>query len=346
MFPSMLCSDTPLSKFWGMARGKFLTEDERHAIRTLAAEGVPLRKIAEALRRSLGACQGVVTSAATPRLPVQRGRAPAVTEREKRQIIRSVSVNKMSASAIKEALNLSCSVRTVQRVVEDVDWLKYKKIGVAPMLSKVHKERRLKWGEAMALMDDCEWSHVAFSDEKKWNLDGPDGMRYQWVDTRQPEALNVARHSGGGSVMVWAAFCGNKKSVLKFLVGKQDSVAYVSTLETHLLPFIDAEIQIFQQDNAPIHKSQYTMRWLEAQNIEVLDWPALSPDLNPIENVWGIMTQHVYAGGRQYYSVEQLKKAILKAWDAITPETLEALTLSMRKRCVQLISKRGAYISY
>jgi hypothetical protein len=58
------------------------------------------------------------------------------------------------------------------------------------------------------------------------------------------------------------------------------------------------------------------------------------------------MTQHVYAGGRQYYSVEQLKKAILKAWDAITPETLEALTLSMRKRCVQLISKRGAYISY
>uniref|UniRef100_K3WF75 Transposable element Tc3 transposase n=1 Tax=Globisporangium ultimum (strain ATCC 200006 / CBS 805.95 / DAOM BR144) TaxID=431595 RepID=K3WF75_GLOUD len=89
----------------------------------------------------------------------------------------------------------------------------------------------------MALVDGIEWCQVVFSDEKKWNLDGPNGMRYQWVDLRHPEKLNVRRHSGGVSVMVWGRFVRGKKTALKILEGKQD-FANFSHLNENCSPYV------------------------------------------------------------------------------------------------------------
>ena len=70
---------------------------------------------------------------------------------------------------------------------------------------------------------------------------------------------------------------------------------------------------IFQQDNAPCHRSKSTIDWLFEHEIEVLPWPALSPDLNPIEKLWGILTRKVYAGGRQFSTVDDLKRQIVQS---------------------------------
>jgi transposase len=336
----------PLCNSPTMARASFLSDKERESIRTLSLRGFSVRGIAQVLKRSVGAVQNVLKASANLQPKKRLGSVSKVTAREKRHIIRCVSVLRLSAKKVKEKLKLVHSVRTIQRVIKSVSWLKYKKRGAAPALTKRHREARVKWAERMGLKDDDAWCQVAFSDEKKWNLDGPDGMRYEWVDTRRPKELNVRRHTGGGGVMIWGAFRADTKSELKFVDGKQDSVKYVSTLRTHLQPFIDAENHIFQQDNAAIHKSRYTMNWLQAQGIDVMDWPALSPDLNPIENLWGIMTQQVYEGGKQYNTKDELKKAVLAAWAAIPPKTLTDLTLSMRKRCIRVLVRRGAYIAY
>ena len=72
----------------------------------------------------------------------------------------------------------------------------------------------------------------------------------------------------------------------------------------------------FQQDNAAIHNASITKKYLFEQKIRLLDYPdSWSPDLNHMENVWGLIVAKVYKGGRQYSAISELKNAVLDAWE-------------------------------
>jgi hypothetical protein len=81
-------------------------------------------------------------------------------------------------------------------------------------------------------------------------------------------------------------------------------------------------------------------------NVRVLPWPALSPDLNPIENLWGVMTQRVFGHGKQYFSGFELKEAVLEAWDAVTLDECLKLVGSMPKRCKMVVEGKGKPVDY
>ncbi|GBL89841.1 Transposable element Tc3 transposase [Araneus ventricosus] len=103
--------------------------------------------------------------------------------------------------------------------------------------------------------------------------------------------------------MVWAAFGFNDQVGLAFLDGRQNSPKYIETLENHLMPFaenIGGRNWEYQHDNAPIHTYNATKNYSNSKNVTVLEWPPMSPDLNPIENVWGIMSRKVYENGGQF----------------------------------------------
>ena len=75
-------------------------------------------------------------------------------------------------------------------------------------------------------------------------------------------------------------------------------------------------------------------------------WPARSPDLNPIENVWGVLARAVYAGCRQYSTVEDLKTAVFHEWSKLDRQYLYRLVKSMHKRCLDVIKANGEKTSY
>lgn len=169
------------------------------------------------------------------------------------------------------------------------------------------------------IKDRTDWNRIIFSDEK-WNLDGPDGSHCYWHDLRQGKRILSKRQQGGGSVMTWAGFAANGKLDIAFLEGKQDKYKYQDLLEVYLLPYgedIAGQEWIFQQDNAPSHRALDTKRWFEDNGVRVLDWPSCSPDLNPIENLWGILVRRVYKKDGQpiqFDTKERLKRAITEEW--------------------------------
>lgn len=216
-----------------------------------------------------------------------------------------------------------------------------------PLLNDQHKVARLEYAR-LHMTWDKEWNQVIFSDEKKFNFDGPDGWRYYWHDLRDEQTILSRRHSGGGSIMVWAAFSWGGKSELCFTSHRFNSARYINILQSHLLPVaerIAGKNCIFQQDNALCHSSKLINEWLKRNKINVMKWPAYSPDLNPMENLWGILSRKVYANGKQFNDIETLQKAIIDSWEEIEVEMCQDLIKSMKNR-KNIIINHGGHTKY
>ena len=98
-------------------------------------------------------------------------------------------------------------------------------------------------------------------------------------------------------------------------------------------------------DNATYHASKSTVEWFQKKKMRVLDWPSLSPDLNPIENLWGILSRRVYRNGRQFQNVCELKEAIAEEWRLISNSELQNLVETMPNRIFNLINCNGVALN-
>ena len=74
---------------------------------------------------------------------------------------------------------------------------------------------------------------------------------------------------------------------------------------------------VYQQDNAPIHTSRATKEWLRTNKIATIDWPANSPDLNPIENIWKLLKDNIQKHEDFPRTVNELKIALREEWEIL-----------------------------
>ncbi len=146
-----------------------------------------------------------------------------------------------------------------------------------------------------------------------------------------------------GSVMVWGCVSALGKGNLHFCDGTINAEKYIEILEHNMLPsrrhLFQGRPCIFQQDNAKPHSAHITKSWLRRKRVRVLDWPACSPDLSPIENVWRILKSKMRQ--RRPHTVAHLKTCLQEEWDKITPETLHHLVSSVPKRLLSVVKRNG-----
>jgi len=103
---------------------------------------------------------------------------------------------------------------------------------------------------------------------------------------------------------------------------------------------------IFQQDNDPKHISKLAQKWFNDQEIHVLDWPAQSPDLNPIEHFWINLKHKISGYDRPATGVWELWDSTETGWEKITPEECQSLVENL-PRCLQaVIRAKGGNTKY
>ena len=194
-----------------------------------------------------------------------------------------------------------------------------------------------------------KWETVLFSDKKRFNLGGPDGSQGYLYDLRKEKQLFSKILFGRRSVMIWRAFTASGNADLIVMQGKQKSARYINALEKSHFPFmnrLDINNTISQHDNAAIHTSRLTKNWFKTKNIEVLDWPTKSPDLNPIEILRVIFSRRVCKKKRQFEDRETLKYCIKQYLKEIPSETLKKLIDSIQNKCVEVLQLKGNKCKY
>jgi transposase len=146
-------------------------------------------------------------------------------------------------------------------------------------------------------------------------------------------------NQGDLKCMVWGSFWGTQRGIITpFMMKTLNSMLYLRML-TAFLPDMIRDMRkeglrpIFMQDNAPVHKAHIVMDWFKTQDIEILEWPPHSPDLNPIEHAWKRLKEElqrrypdfVETTGKSANQKRELGLLLVRCWQHIPSEFFEAL---------------------
>lgn len=161
-----------------------------------------------------------------------------------------------------------------------------------------------------------------------------------------PRMIVETTNKGYGCVMVWGGIIGDRKTRLVKVEGRLTADKYIRDILTHhVLPICGNELNHFMHDNAPPHKAHLTRAFLEEENVISIEWPAVSPDINPIENVWSFMKRELRKRDRCRDS-EHLYDTLVEIWESLTPEFIQQLTSSMRRRLQAVMHVNGGHTDY
>ncbi|GFV94897.1 transposable element Tcb2 transposase [Trichonephila clavipes] len=172
-------------------------------------------------------------------------------------------------------------------------------------LTRQHRTARLQWCREHHNWTEQDWACVLFSDESKFSLSSDCRRQLIWRErgtAYRPENIQEKDRYPTCSIMVWAGIIINGRTRLHVVAnGTMTGQRYIDeVLLPHVRLFRDAvgDKFVFMDDNATCDRTLAVQDCLDSEGIQRLVWPARSPDLNPIENVWDALGRQV--DGRNY----------------------------------------------
>jgi hypothetical protein len=264
------------------------------------------------------------------------------------------------AARLKAELRLEVSPETVRRFVKRYMGRPLRAIK-KPLLKETHKKDRLRFAKRWVRRD---WSNVVVTDSKYFWL-CPRGAGPKWWVPYGMDADYVPAEKNCQKVHVYAGVSRWGRTRLFVTVGTTGLKAptkgvngevYKELLENKLIPACKEMMAkrngrqatrknwIFQQDNARAHTSQIVIKWLRAQDFDVMEWPSKSPDLSWIETMWGYVSKQL--SKRTDLTKENFIGEVEKAWDSIPDNVHSNMYNSIKTRLNECIDANGGMTRY
>ena len=214
-----------------------------------------------------------------------------------------------------------------------------------PLLSKKNINKRKQWCFTRRDWTIQKWKQIIYTDECKLDL-YPNKREYvrRPVGSRISTKYITPTTKFSKSLMLWGAIRGDGKRLLMRCEKNVDSLEYQRILGL-ALPVMYSSRYVFQHDGAPSHRSRSTTNYLIENQIRVLqDWPAQSPDLNVIENLWDYLKRRVQEYNPK--TVDELWEIAKREWNIIPNEFISKLYESIPQRVTAVLAKQGGHTKY
>jgi len=214
----------------------------------------------------------------------------------------------------------------------------FEKPRLKPELSDKNREKRLEYCRKNKNFD---FRKVLFSDESLFQLNQNNQKVFRLKESKLPLG---SRLNPNTKIMVWGVICYNGKTSLSIVKDTLKATQYIKILKERrremLRLFEDRKIWYFLQDGAPSHRPKevknYIKRWISKR---MINHPAQSPDLNPIEIIWAQMKVKVEK--KRPRTKQQLLNAIIESWNSIDKSTIRRVIDGIYQKMDKIIYQNG-----
>lgn len=285
------------------------------------------------------------------------GRNRATTSQEDRYVRltarreRTVTARTLQ-NRLRDATGTRVSDQTIRNRLHE-DQQRSRMRAVRLKLTRAHRAARLRFAREHLEWTMDNWRTVLFTDESKVKFFSDDRRVRVWRkpgERFEDPCIRETDRFGGPSIMVWGGISLLGKTELVFLdEGNVNAASYVQqVIQPHVIPYSQRVGQnfILMQDNARPHTARLTQSALSDANINVLPWPAMSPDLNPIEHLWDQLKRSLKETYTAIHSRQELVNALKHCWEQIPDENVAHLIESVPNRLRECVRSRGGPTRY
>lgn len=340
-----------------------LTYKERVQIWTLREEGLHQSQIAEKLgipQKTISRC---LNTPLTPSKP--RGRPPILNTPIRKLLVRHATENaeqrRKTREEIAHELDINVCRRTLVKAFEK-ELYHRRKATAKPLLNTNQMHRRLMWAWDHVFWTDEQWDNCSWGDEVSIVLSQGEVYVTRKAEEKYLPECCIPKFSGYSSGQMWGIISGREKGPLVYFKkdwlsakGTVNSEVYIRRILPHIQEFqirqkarAEAEAEgreiLYMEDNNRIHTSQRTRAAYMEMGINRADWPANSPDLNPIENVWRLLKYQVQK--RFPHTEAELLQYVQEEWNKITTSDYLKYIRSMKQRCWAVIMAGGGHTKW